>query len=56
MKYYESHEDAYKKIKKNNLSSWDEFGFLIEYIEMHKDEDIEYMADFRAICRKPMSD
>ena len=24
MKYYESHEDAYKEIKKNNLSSWDE--------------------------------
>jgi len=25
MKYYSSHEDAYKKIKKNNLTSWDEF-------------------------------
>ncbi len=31
-------------------------GFIIEYIEIHKDEKIEYMADFRAICRKPMSD
>ena len=31
-------------------------GFLIEHIELVKDEDIEYMADFRAICRKPMSD
>lgn len=25
MKYYESHEDCYRKMKKNNVSSWDEF-------------------------------
>lgn len=25
MKYYESHEDGYRRIKENNLSSWDEF-------------------------------
>ena len=25
MKYYESHEEAYRKIKKNNMSSWGEF-------------------------------
>lgn len=25
MKYYESHEDAYRKIKEDNISSWDEF-------------------------------
>ena len=25
VKYYESHEDVYKKIKKNNMSSWGEF-------------------------------
>ena len=30
--------------------------FLLEYIEIHKDENIEHMADFRAICRKPMID
>lgn len=31
-------------------------GFLIEHIEIKKEEKHEYMADFRAICRKPMSD
>ncbi len=31
-------------------------GFILEHIEIHEDEDIEYMADFRAICRKPMFD
>ncbi len=25
MKYYESHEDAYRRIKKENIASWDEF-------------------------------
>lgn len=25
MKYYESHEDCYRKVKKSNTSSWDEF-------------------------------
>ena len=25
VKYYESHEDGYRRIKENNLSSWDEF-------------------------------
>ena len=25
MKYYESHEDCYKKVKKSKTSSWDEF-------------------------------
>ena len=30
-------------------------GFLIEYIEIIKDEKLN-MADFRAICRKPMSE
>ena len=25
MKYYESHEDCYRRIKKSNVSSWDEF-------------------------------
>ncbi|MCK4250486.1 methyltransferase domain-containing protein [candidate division WOR-3 bacterium] len=31
-------------------------GFLVEHIEIKKEEKHEYMADFRAICRKPMSD
>ncbi len=31
-------------------------GLLIEYIELHKDDTVEYLLDFRAICRKPMSD
>lgn len=32
-----------------------QLGFLIELIEIHidKEEDIEHMVDFRAICRKP---
>lgn len=31
-----------------------QIGFLIDQIEIHKDEKVEYLADFRAICRKPM--
>ena len=31
-------------------------GFLIEYSEIHEDEESEHMMDFRAICRKPMGD
>ena len=30
-------------------------GFLIEHIEIHQDEKVEYLADFRSICRKPRS-
>ena len=29
-------------------------GFVLEHIEIHEDDEIDYMADFRAICRKPM--
>ena len=28
-------------------------GFMIEQIEIHEDEEIEEIVDFRAICRKP---
>lgn len=28
-------------------------GFLIEQIEIHEDEEVEQISDFRAICRKP---
>ena len=28
-------------------------GFLIEQIELHEDEEVEQIVDFRAICRKP---
>jgi hypothetical protein len=31
-----------------------QIGFLINQIEIHKDEKVEYLADFRAICIKPM--
>lgn len=31
-------------------------GFLIEHIEIHEDDEIDDIADFRAICRKPMDD
>ena len=33
-----------------------ETGFILEHIEIHEDEEDERMADFRAICRKPMND
>jgi 2-polyprenyl-3-methyl-5-hydroxy-6-metoxy-1,4-benzoquinol methylase len=33
MKYYESHEDAYRKVKEDNISSWDEFKKASESFE-----------------------
>ena len=53
MKYYESHEDAYRRILKENITSWDEFCKESESFEDFKLKDYLVSALDRI---KPVSD